>query len=233
MQREARLELLVEKTYFDFHKLGKECKDEPGILNFYCKLQRVVSVSQLADLLGVSIFKEGPHTRSRLILNHTREFGHYNLEFPVKLREYLIPAKKKPSFRAITQPVYDKFIKVTARSYFSVYQKLDSNPDFFDKESKRYETLVEEKRLEPFYLDRFIFFMHPDYTDSQDVEEAAKFTIRKNDENVSGEVTREAVGFWLRRKIDGTNLEFLLGLIDLLKIYDSEFYEIRTNLDAK
>lgn len=37
---------------------------------------------------------------------------------------------------------------------------------------------------------------------------------------------KELVGFWLRRKADGTDTDFILGLVELLKLYDPNF--IRT-----
>jgi len=192
-----------------------------------------VGLEALSELLGTEIYRSGPHSSSSLVLNDTSSFGYYNLNFPKALREYLIPAKQSPSFRAITQSVYDEYIKETARSFFIVYQKMDSNPRFFKKEAERYKRLTDDDRMDPFYLNRFILFMYPAFTDNEDPYEASKFAFRKGDEEIDAQIVKEIVGFWLRRKVDGTEREFHLGLTDLIKIYDPEFFMIRTNLDPK
>lgn len=224
---------MVEKSYFELPKLGSYCPKLPGIHAFYCKLETIVGIEALSELLGTEIFRSGPHQSSSLVLNDTSSFGYYHPDFPKALRRYLIPAKYNAAFRAITQSVYDEYIQETARSFFIIYQKLDSNPKFFKKEAERYKRLTDEDRMDPYYLNRFILFMYPAFTDNEDPYEAAKFTIRKGDEELDAQMVKEIVGFWLRRKVDGTEREFHLGLTDLIKIYDPEFFILRTNLDPK
>jgi hypothetical protein len=233
IERENKLKLIVEKSYFELNRTGFICPDLPGIHAFHCRLQKLISLQKLSDLLGTPIYRSGPHSLSGLVLNEPNQFGHYDPNFVKSIREYFLPAKANPSFRAITQGVYDSIIMDTARSFFIVYQKLDSNPKFFVKEAERYRLLTVENRMDPYYLDRFILFMYPAYTDNEDPYEASKFSYRKGDEFLDAQVVKELVGFWLRRKVDGTSNEFHLGLVDLLKIYDPEFYTMRTNLDPK
>ncbi|EMY70293.1 hypothetical protein LEP1GSC199_3358 [Leptospira vanthielii serovar Holland str. Waz Holland = ATCC 700522] len=208
--------------------MGLYCEKEISYHKIYCKVQTVLSFKKLSEYLGIQIFESGPHTKYYLELNSPTEFGHYNPEFPLKLREFLIPAKTNPSLYKITLPIYESLIRSTAREFFIVYQKLDSNPRFFRKEADRYLLLVEEDRLDPFYLDRFILFLYPAFTDNEDPEESSRFVYRKGDETIDAQVVKEVVGFWIRRKADGTDTEFILGLVDLLKLYDSEFYQNRT-----
>lgn len=227
MERENKLRDLVESTWFQFPKLGLYCEKEISYHKIYCKIQTVLSFRKLSEYLGIQIFESGPHTKYYLELNSPYEFGHYNSEFPLKLREYLLPAKTNSALYTLTLPIYESLIRNTARDFFIVYQKLDSNSKFFRKEADRYILLVEENRLDPYYLDRFILFLYPAFTDNEDPEESSRFVYRKGDESMDAQVVKELVGFWIRRKADGTDTEFILGLIDLLKLYDLEFYQNR------
>lgn len=229
VEREQKFKELVETTWIQFPKIGLYCEKETSYHKVFCKVQTVLSVHKLSEYLGIPIFLFGPHSKYYLERNHPYEFGHYNPEFPKKLREYLLPAKQSSKFFLITKPIYEEWIKQTAREFFIVYQKLDSNPQFFRKEADRYLMLVDESRLDPFYLDRFILFLYPAYTDNEDPEEASKFKVFPGDEKMDSQIVKELVGFWIRRKADGTEIEFITGLLELLRLYDSEFYESRTN----
>ncbi|WP_232225757.1 hypothetical protein [Leptospira terpstrae] len=228
IERENKLKDLIESTWIQFPKLGLYCEKEISYHKIFCKIQTVVSFKKLSEYFGIQIFESGPHSKYYLELNSPSEFGHYNPEFPLKLREYLIPAKTNPILYKVTLPIYESLLRNTAREFFIVFQKLDSNPKFFRKEAERYLLLVEENRLDPFYLDRFILFLYPAFTDNEDPEESSRFVYRKGDDNIDAQVVKELVGFWIRRKADGTDTEFILGLVDLLKLYDPEFYQYRT-----
>lgn len=227
-ERERKFKELVETTWIQFPKLGLYCEKEVSYHKIFCKIQTVISLNKLSEFLGIKIFLSGPHTKYYLERNNTLDFGHYNPEFPQKLKLYLIPAEQNPRLLQLTKPIYDVWLKQTAREFFIIYQKLDSNPKFFRKEADRYLMLVDESRLDPFYFDRFILFLYPAYTDNEDPEEAAKFRIFPGDESMDAQIVKELVGFWIRRKADGTDLEFITGLIELLRLYDPEFYESRT-----
>lgn len=228
VERENKFNELVESTWIQFPKLGLYCEKETSYHKVFCKIQTVLSFRKLSEYLEIPIFESGPHTKYYLELNSPSEFGHYNPEFPLKLREYLLPAKTSPNLYALTLPIYERLIRNTAREFFIVYQKLDSNPKFFRKEADRYLLLVEENRLDPYYLDRFILFLYPAFTDNEDPEESSRFVYLKGDETMDAQVVKELVGFWIRRKADGTDTEFVLGLVELLKLYDPEFYQNRT-----
>ncbi|TGM72534.1 hypothetical protein EHR01_14925 [Leptospira mtsangambouensis] len=220
IERETKFRDLVESTWIQFPKLGLYCEKEISYHKIFCKIQTILSFRKLSEYLDIPIFESGPHTKYYLELNSTNAFGHYHPEFPIKLREFLLPAKTNKTLYAITLPIYESSIRSTAREFFIVYQKLDSNPKFFRKEADRYLMLVEE--------DRFILFLYPAFTDNEDPEESSRFVYRKGDESIDAQIVKELVGFWLRRKADGTDTDFILGLVELLKLYDSEFYLNRT-----
>ncbi|WP_244147643.1 hypothetical protein [Leptospira yanagawae] len=228
-EREQRFKSLVETTWIQFSKIGLFCEKEVSYHKLFCKIQTVISLHKLSEYFGIKIFISGPHSKYYLERNDQFDFGHYNPEFPKKLKEYLLPAKQNPKLLQITKPIYEEWIKQTARDFFIIYQKLDSNSNFFRKEADRYLMLVEEGRLDPFYFDRFILFLYPAFTDNEDPEEASKFKVFVGDEVMDAQIVKELVGFWIRRKADGTDLEFISGLVELLNLYDPEFLEFRTN----
>jgi hypothetical protein len=92
---------------------------------------------------------------------------------------------------------------------------------------ERYNDLLSEKRLDPYYLEKYVLFMHPDYTDGEDLEDSAKFKSFKGDEQYKEELVKQIVGFWIRRRLDKTDYLFYQGLVDLISIYDPEFYKSR------
>ncbi len=186
-----------------------------------------ISIGELSKLLSIPIFIHGPHSENKLNTFDQHDFGYYHPEFPIRIRKYFIPALNDSTFRTLTQQTYDLYIKKYSRTFFVVHRKLMSNQEFYDKETERYLMLVEEKRLDPFFLERFNLFMIPDYTDNEDPEYGAKFKTFAGDEFYETKLVRICVGFWLRRRIDNTETLFFDGLLDLIKTYDLEFYQSR------
>ncbi|WP_246047668.1 hypothetical protein [Leptospira ilyithenensis] len=229
-----RLNLLVESAWTSLPKATSYCSslnpipmENNGYSNYFCYLRSFASPKQISELLGIPIFISGPHEGGELVTNHSSRFGFYHPEFPIRLRSYFLPGKKNPGFQKATQKIYDDYIRKTARAFFVVHRKLESNQDYFDKETNRYIDLVSEKRLDPYYLDKYDLFLVPDFTDAEEESDGSKFVSWEGDDIYPAVLVRETVGFWIRRRIDGTEPQFYLGLTDLLKLYDFDFYETR------
>ncbi len=201
--------------------------EKSDIINIYFYLRSFISIQELSNLLGIPIFIKGPHSDDSIVINHKSEFGHYHPEFPIRLRKYFVPAVNDSSFKSLTQSTYDQYIKNLARTFFVVYIKLNSNSEYYHKETERYQELCKERRLDPFFLEKFVHFMKLGYTDSEDIEEAAKFKTFKGDDDFDEDLVKQVVGFWIRRHIDKTDYQFYLGLADLISTYDQKFYEER------
>jgi len=229
-----RLRLMVESTWINLEKakyqgasFNPKTLEESNFIELYDYLRSFLSMNDLAKMLGVPIFISGPHTDSTLALTDKYQFGHYHPEFPIRLRKFFIPAVNNSTIRSLTQKNYNSYLKRFARTFFAVYQKLNSNSDFYDKEVLRYTELIADRRLDPYYFERFILFMKIDYTDGEDLEESAKFQSFKEDEKLDEDLVKLVVGFWIRRRIDQTDFLFYQGLIDLIKVYDTEFLDKR------
>ncbi|MDZ4725108.1 MAG: hypothetical protein SH817_03055 [Leptospira sp.] len=235
MQSENRLRLLAESSWLELAKVKSNCSSlkvidlkNSNINQFFCFLNSFVKYSDFSNLLGVPYFVSGPHENDRLVTDHLYEFGHYHPEFPVRIRKFLIPALSNPNFKVLTQNNYDIYVQKLARTFFVVIRKLRSNESFYEREVERYHDLVSLKRLEPFYLEKYSMFMHPEYTDSEEIDVASRFKIFSGDELYDKKLVRQCVGFWVRRNLDKTDTLFYEGLIDLLTTYDLQFLKNRT-----
>ncbi|WP_411824203.1 hypothetical protein [Leptospira sp. 'Mane'] len=230
-----RLNLLVESAWTSLPKSISYCSalkpipiEENGYSNYFCYLRSFASPKQVSELLGVPIFINGPHGNGELVTNHPSSFGFYHPEFPIRLRSYFLPAKKNSGFQKATQKIYNEYIRKMARAFFVIHRKLESNREYYEKETDRYIDLVTEKRLDPYYLDKYDLFLVPDFTDAEEEADGSKFISWEGDDIYPAVLVREVVGFWIRRRIDGTETQFYLGLTDLLKLYDLDFYESRS-----
>ncbi|WCL49444.1 hypothetical protein [Leptospira sp. GIMC2001] len=229
------ISLWIDKVKFVWRELPNsrtQCTDfdyfpNGGIRNFYCHIKDYSNPLELEKYFGKSIFKSGPHREGFLILNHSHEFGYYDPEFPKFLTKTLIPGANDKTFHFLTQPIYDKFIRNLSRTMYVTYQKLHSNEVFLTKERLRYKKLIEQKTLEPYYYEKFYSFMDYGFTDDPNPNIASHFKIFRDDPEFDGNVVKTCVAFWIRRSIDGTDVNFFEGLKLLLLTYDSEFIKRR------
>ncbi len=124
------------------------------------------------------------------------EFGHYNPAFLNQVRDALSAAKDNSAFNAIVQPFYNSQLKSTARTYYRAYKYLESEDDILGKYGDYYDGEA--------------------FRGYADIEEAEGFNWYES---------ATAPGFWVRRKIDGTDKIFFEILNMMLKKYDSGFYD--------
>ncbi len=211
---------------FDYHPKG-------GMRTVYCHAKTFTSYTDIALLVGVPVFKSGPHSGSELNLN-SPDYGHYNREFVQRLPDILLPGKKDSAFRAATQGLYDKYLWKLARIHYVTYRKWQRKPNIRRVELLAYQEYQRKQALgnnndddhhgkkytEAFY-ERFYYFMDPRYTQP----EPGKPVWRRglSDGGYNGNVVKTAAAFWLRRYMDGSVYDFARGLKQLLETYDAEW----------
>lgn len=221
--REAWVGLSHSKTYcadFDYFPDG-------GFRNFYCHLLEFSSYPEMEEFFGEPIFLQGPHRKGFLILDDPYSFGHYNPHFPIFLRKVMVPGSTDSEFRKLTQWIYERYIQNLARIAYATHQKLHSNPVYLSRERARYNRLIAERRLEPYYYEKFYSFLHPNFTDDENPHTSNSFEAVTEDGEYDGNVAKTCVAFWIRRSIDGTEAEFFQGLKLLLIAYDADFLKRR------
>ena len=96
-----------------------------GLRGLYAKAQFALNLAQLQKLSGHKIFGSGPHQNGKLNLKSANDFGYYNPAFIKWLATNGIPGGKNPKLRKELQPVYDKYLRRTARGFFVAHQNLD------------------------------------------------------------------------------------------------------------
>lgn len=200
VERARQLWLALPKTKercgeFDYFPEG-------GMRNFYCHLLSRISWSELQQLAPMPVFLKGPHTKERLNLKSRTAFGYYNPEFVRWLGAAFLPAASDESFRAATQPIYDRYVRPLARVFFAAHRKLHADPEFLEREKRALLAAIAKHRVEEMPYEKYY-----DYTGGE----------------YDGNVSKTAVAFWIRRSIDGTDGEMFADLTRLLSVYDPSF----------
>ena len=192
-----------QKAYRD---LGTWLPDR-GLRGLYAKAQFALNLAQLEKLSGHKIFGSGPHQNGKLNLKATNDFGHYNPAFIKWITANGIPGGKNPELRKELQPVYDKYLRRTARGFFVAHQNLTAEPQRLKLVQARYLDLLDaEKDAGDFLQELF-------RPDTDRLEKAGHDWYEVN----------VAHGFWVRRTIDSTADEFHTLLITLLTTHDSKW----------
>ncbi|MDP7011964.1 MAG: hypothetical protein QF685_11355 [Verrucomicrobiota bacterium] len=178
-----------------------------GLRGLYAKAQFALNIAQLQKLSGHKIFGVGPHQNGKLHLTSANEFGHYNPAFIKWVTANGIPGGKNPKLRMELQPVYDKYLRCTARGFFVAHQNLMDQPARLKRVQARYlDVLDAEKDAGDFLQESF-------RPDADRLEKAGHDWYEVN----------VAHGFWVRRTIDGTADEFHILLATLLTTHDSKW----------
>ena len=178
-----------------------------GLRGLYAKAQFALNLAQLQKLSGHKIFGAGPHANGKLDLKSPDDFGRYNPAFLKWAATHGIPGRTDAKLRKELQPVYDKFLRRTARGFFVAHRNLMANPTRLKKVQAEYlERLDGQKDASDFLQESF----RPD-TDRLDKAGHDWYEV-----NV-------AHGFWVRRTIDSTADEFHSLLTALLTTHDSKW----------
>ena len=197
----------VKQTWLNLDKSTNQCKDiydyypDGGMRIFYCHIKSSFSYSDLVKASHIPVFRKGPHTREELNLKSRFDFGHYNKDFVIWLKDFALLAMGDADFRSNTQVLYDKYIKNLAITYKRTHEELIRDPQYFQRETDKYLALMQNRTLDEYYYDNFYEF--------------------KNlyNQGLDGNVVKTAVLFWFRRNIDGTEKEFYDALNTLIKLY--------------
>lgn len=188
-----------------------------GLRILWCHAQENLSLAQLQALARAPIWSSGPHRVDKLDLANTRAFGHYNPLFVERAAAALLVGKDDPAFRAATQPVYDGVLRERARIAWAIHEKMLAEPACTKRELDGYVANMRAKAPDPYYYGRWYFFMGADFCNKDARRDDA-------DGGFDGNVADTLVGFWLRRRIDGTEGRFVTALSDLLRTYDGAWF---------
>ncbi|OSM01975.1 putative secreted protein [Magnetofaba australis IT-1] len=176
-------------------------------------LNQKLTRENLEALLGISMYRAGPHPPPRIIADATESFGYYNPAFVQSLATQLEVAAENVALRAVAQLYYDAHLKPIARAYAGARAILDATELLpqINQIKADYIAAMREGALEPGA------FGNPPYMAllelSRPLEEAGLDPY----DSVTG------MGFWVRRELDGTAPQFRALMERALALFDPQF----------
>lgn len=185
----------------------QECETsltEQGLRSIYCDVKQILDYNKLKEVSQLNVFRQGPHSNELNL--KADQFGYYNQDFVIWLQKNLVPAAKDPAFKQVTQPLYERYLSKTARAFYKTHQVLMAQSNYLEEEQNAYLQHLDDRTLPELYLQEQFRGL------ADDLEAQGYDWYSAN----------SAAGFWLRRKIDGTEGDFFLLLEKLIKTYDPE-----------
>lgn len=203
--------------------------EEFGVRGLACIAADVVDPVEIVARAGMDVFTQGPHTVENgsfsLNLTSIRDFGHYNPVFVDWLMDNGVVGVGRPAVRALTQPIYDSYMKRLARAYYVTFE---------DMAADGYPAAAP-----PGPLSDYAYFLDGRPIPDNAVSYDGGFSVYSFTELSEGLLPRlelqimnqweaiyelnTAYGFWLRRRVDGTHEHWHDGLVQLLETYDGEW----------
>lgn len=207
--------------------------DDFGVRGLACVASFVVDPVEIAARSGVDVFVQSPHRVTSesfvLNLNAERDFGHYNPAFVDWLMENGVVGANNPAVRALTQSVYDHYLKQLARVYWVTYE--DMAADGYPRSAPAgplsdYANFLDGGPIPDGaegYEGGFSVYAFTDLSEGL----LSRLDLNlMNDWEAKYELNT-AYGFWLRRRADETQSIWRDGLVRLLETYDAEWFEGR------
>ena len=179
---------------------------ERGLRGLYAKAQFALNLSQLEKVSGHTIYLSGPHKKGQLDLKSRSNFGHYNPKFLQWAAANGIPGLKDVKLRKELQPVYEKFLKSRARSFYAAQKNLQAQPKRMQQALDKYSDLMAAEKPAFAMQD----FFRPD---ADQLEKAGLDWYEANVAHV----------FWLRRSLDGSAKDCHKLLHALLQTHDAQW----------
>lgn len=182
--------------------------ETPGNVRWYLtNVNRAGIPNLLASANVPAPFLSGPHSLQSWVVwgASSEEFGHYNPAFLTWLEINLIPSNKNSPMRFATQTIYDRAIRDMLRVHAIALHILQSNPSLQAEVLKQYETYQGS---------------HSEYILEKFTNIALAASHRKE---AKPRDFAFAMGFWIRRDLDGTKTQFTKLMNKTLEMYDETF----------
>jgi hypothetical protein len=208
-----------------------------GVNGLYALVRFSLDFPHLERLSGLSIFASGPHDHSTLDLGNKNDFGHYSISFVEWCSRQVALTLQDQNFIQRSRPLFDRYIKRRARTYYYVYRTLIANPAFFEEERQRYISAIKSGNAGAGHLHYLYFERKRSNTTQRVVVEAEKVNddslailisnLRNAVPDYEEYETSTSIGFWIRRRIDETDREFFNLLQMVMRAYDPSILNAR------
>lgn len=222
LAQEKRMNAAIKSAWLSLDKFEKTWGDmvnlcgaepEPGIRNLYCEVSPFIDYSRLQEFSGLPIFKEGPHSSSKLNLQSPYDFGYYNEDFVHWLGKNLMTQTESDAESKQIEEVYERYLKDEARCFYKAHELLLSSDGFEDAKEKYLRGMKEENIPQSGFFDYIENLNNQMKNINEKLKKEEKCSVDGN----------QPLGFWLRRSIDGTEDEFFSILKNLINTYDAEY----------
>jgi hypothetical protein len=191
-----------------------------GLRFQYAVLKDYASLEQIQAAAKLDVFKSGPHSKG-LSYSSKNDFGHYNPAFVKQTFQTLKRLSAVPGFKKLGQQIYDAQLSGMAKSYYKAHQFINSSPQIpaYPRNSSEAATSLEE------VIQTYKNKMQIEEEDAGDyIQEVFRpYADRAEKADLDWYLSNVAAGFWVRRKIDGTDKDFFALLEYVIATYDAEF----------
>ncbi len=176
----------------------------PGIRSIYCRLIQKLSYAVFAARLSMPIYLN--RAKDAPLRLGERQFGRYNPEFVTWLVQNGVPGAADPAIRAVSQPMYDRYLRVAARLFYY---------------SKR---MIDESGRRDRFLRAFNeLLVNPHSPSAQQDLRYFDLIPQEMYEEPIARICGIAMLFWIRRAVDGTEPQFYEGIQKVLRTYDADW----------
>ena len=107
-----------------------------GTRSRYCNISREVPYTVLEELSGLAAFLDGPHSGGKLNLTDKRRFGRYNPALVSWVTRNVVPGPGDKVYIALTQSLYDRYVRNIARAFHRTYVLWSRNAAAFRAEGE-------------------------------------------------------------------------------------------------
>ena len=196
-----------------------------GLRWLNCHFKEVISLKDLRSFMGEPLFVSGPHSSS-INYQDQRSFGYYNPKWlKVMNTQVLTPLLGDQTFITFTRPVYTMHLKKMVDCFLVAHQWLEKRQQWVTNPlevqyRKQQPKMIDLAALKSLYVKSVqsgspisLQEMFRDPTDRL----VATYDSKPGD--FSWYYINTALGWWLRRSIDGTSDQFIALLKSVSEAY--------------
>lgn len=190
-----------------------------GIRDLARHLAPIVDLAKIQSLTELPVFLGGPHTDGPDL--NAADFGRYNPQFVRWAKDNLIPAARDPVFRDKSQAVYDRYLEEMTRMYWRVGTDFAKDEALLRRLAAQYGAVIDAWKGQDARAGTSARFEHlhrATYSYAEAAGQGEPWMTANATYHAS-----VAMGFWMRRELDGSRAEFMTMIEALLETYDHEF----------
>ncbi len=161
----------------------------------------------MEKLSGFSVYLKGPH---HIQFNFDSEdtFGHYNPQFVNWLQSMFDEMRQDSNWNKLLRYLYGD-VRPMTRAFYRMYYWVHApgRKQWFASKKARYFSHPEEREMYDVELDKKLYDLMDGYNNAE---------LHPSD-------AIQAIRFWIRRSVDGTDQQFFKLLSDIMNAYDGEY----------